>query len=120
MLWEKYGWILYAIGAVIVGIVAVLEYLDYQAEKAQVAQIKVFETARQALVDGRYSDAEAQFSGIVSGGSDLAPLASHYLAQTRFEGGGDKAGAAEALKVNAASDDPFARIAVLKGAISSL
>ena len=33
-----------------------------------------------------------------------------------MEGGGDRAGAANALAVNAASDDPFAKIAVLKGA----
>lgn len=116
LLWEKYGWILYAIGALIIAFVAVREYMSYQAKQAQVAQVEMFESARTALADGAYSDAEKQFSEIVSGGSDLAPLASHYLAQTRLEGGGDKAGAAAALATNASNDDPFAQIAVLKSA----
>ena len=116
VLWKKYGWILYAVGAVIVGIVAVREFSVMQANNAQVERIEAFEQARLALTDAEYSKAEELFSQIVSDGSDLAPLASHYLAQTRLEGGGDRAGAADALAVNAASDDPFAKIAVLKSA----
>ncbi len=114
--WEKYGWVVYLIGALIVAAVAVNEYRKMSASNAQEARVEKFETARAALADGEYSQAEELFSQIVTDGSDLAPLASHYLAQTRLEGGGDKAGAASALAVNAASDDPFAKIAVLKGA----
>ena len=116
VLWKKYGWIAYAVGAVIVGIVATREFMVMQANTAQIERVEKFEQARLALADAEYSKAEELFSEIVTDGSDLAPLASHYLAQTRLEGGGDRAGAAEALAVNAASDDPFAKIAVLKGA----
>ena len=116
VLWKKYGWIVYAVGAVIVGIVATREFMVMQANNAQVERVEKFEAARLALTEAEYSKAEELFSEIVSGGSDLAPLASHYLAQTRLEGGGDRAGAAEALAVNAASDDPFAKIALLKSA----
>ena len=116
VLWKKYGWIAYAVGAVIVGIVATREFMVMQANSAQIERVEKFEQARLALADAEYSKAEELFSEIVTDGSDLAPLASHYLAQTRLEGGGDRAGAADALAVNAASDDPFAKIAVLKGA----
>ena len=114
--WEKYGWVVYLAGALIVAAVAAYEFMKLQASNAQVKNIEIFESARSALTDGEYSDAEAEFSNVVAQGSDLAPLASHYLAQTRLEGGGDRAGAAEALAVNAASNDPFAKIAVLKSA----
>ena len=100
----------------IVAAVAAYEFMKLQASNAQVKNIEIFESARSALTDGEYSDAETEFSNVVAQGSELAPLASHYLAQTRLEGGGDRAGAAEALAVNAASDDPFAKIAVLKSA----
>ena len=116
VLWEKYGWILYLVGAIIVAIVAAREFMVAQANSAQVERVEKFELARTALAEAKYSEAETLFSEIVTDGSDLAPLASHYLAQTRLEGGGDKMGASEALAVNAASDDPFAKIAVLKGA----
>ena len=114
--WEKYGWVVYLVGAMIVAAVAAYEFMKLQASNAQVKNIEIFESARSALSDGEYSDAETEFSNVVAQGSELAPLASHYLAQTRLEGGGDRAGAAEALAVNAASDDPFAKIAVLKSA----
>ena len=84
VLWKKYGWIAYAIGAVIVSIVAAREFMVMQANNAQVERIEKFEQARTALADARYSDAETLFSEIVTDGSELAPLASHYLAQTRF------------------------------------
>lgn len=116
VLWEKYGWILYMVGGLIVAAVAAMEFMGSQESKAQVERVEVFEAGRLALSEGNYSDAEARFSEIVNSGSDLAPLASHYLAQTRLEGGGDKAGAASALAKNAASDDPFAQVALLKSA----
>jgi len=116
ILWEKYGWILYAIGAVIVAIVAYLEFSSAQQSQAQVENVEVLEAGRLALSEGRYSEAEALLSEVVDSGGKLAPLASHYLAQNRLEGGGDKAGAASALSAQASTDDPFAQIAVLKSA----
>lgn len=116
ILWEKYGWILYVIGGIIVAAVAVLEFMGGQQSRAQVERVQIFEAGRLALSEGKYSEAEALFSEIVNSRSDLSPLASHYLAQVRWEGGGDKAGAAEALTVAASSDDPFAQMAILKAA----
>lgn len=116
VLWKKYGWILYLVGGLIVAAVAAYEFSKSQTKNAQVRQIEQFELARTALDAGNYADAETRFAEIVSGGSDLAPLASHYLAKTRLEGGGDRVRAAEALAKNAASDDPFAKIAALKSA----
>ena len=116
LLWEKYGWILYLVGGLIIAIVAAREFMASQAKQAQVERVEVFEAARTALIDGEYSEAEALFSQIAAGESDLAPLASHYLARTRLEGGGDRNGAAAALALSAAKDDPFAQIAALKGA----
>lgn len=116
MLWEKYGWIMYLVGAIIVAFVAYREFAASQEKSNQSERVKVFEQARSALQAGEYSQAEALFSEIGDSESALAPLASHYLAQTRLEGGGDKDGAARALSQNATSDDPFAKIAVLKSA----
>ena len=115
-LWAKYGWAVYLIGALIVLAVGAREYMAYQQEQAQVERVKRFEAARTALDTGDYSAAEAGFAELVAAGSDLSPLASHYLARTRLEGGGDRAGAAEAFAAASSGDDPFAQLAALKGA----
>jgi hypothetical protein len=47
----------------------------------------------------------------------LAPLAAHFLAQTKYEGGGDAAAAAELLaSVGGTEGGPYERLALLKSA----
>ena len=116
ILWEKYGWMMYVVGGLIVAFVAAMEFMGSQESRAQVERVEVFESGRAALSEGKYAEAEKLFSEVVGSGSDLAPLAAHYLAQTRLEGGGDKAGAADALTATASSDDPFAQMAIIKAA----
>ncbi len=113
--WQKYGWLVWLAGGAIILAVAVNEYLGWQRGKAQAALAGQLETALERLEASDYNAAAAQFSAIVESGGDLAPLAGHYLAETRLTGKGDRAGAIAALQAVAGDDDdPLGQLARLK------
>lgn len=117
-LWKRWRPFVYAGAILLVGGVALNEfawrpYLESQRAERALA----LETALKALEDGRYAEAEAGFSAIVQNNPKMAPLAAHFLAQTRYEGGGDADGAAEALaSAGGTEGGPYERLALLKAA----
>ncbi|MFN3499694.1 MAG: hypothetical protein ACK40A_14925, partial [Pannonibacter indicus] len=104
--------------ALIVGGVALNEFvLRPQGEARQAARALTFENAVKALDEARYADAEAAFTEIMAKDAKLAPLAAHFLAQTKYEGSGDAAGATEVLaSVGGTEGGPYTRLALLKSA----
>ena len=116
--WKRYQFFVYGAVALVIGAVAVNEFVIMpRAEAARTARALELETALSELHNGSYAAAEAAFADLADGGSKLAPLAANYLAQVRFEGGGDADGAAEALAaIGAVEGSPFDRLALLKKA----
>lgn len=115
-MWKRVSPFLYTIiGAIIIG-VAVFEFMKWQSTSEQKKTADEFYLARQALETNNYVEAEAIFSTLAEGDDHVADLASHYLAQARIEGFGDKAKAIDALKLTAEGEGPFALAARLKAA----
>lgn len=116
--WKRYQFFVYGGVALVIGAVAVSEFVIMpRAEAARTARALELETALSELHNGSYAAAESAFAELADGGSKLAPLAANYLAQARFEGGGDADGAAEALAaIGAVEGTPFDRLALLKKA----
>lgn len=116
--WKRYQFFVYGAVALIIAAVAVNEFvIAPRAEAARTARALELETALSELHNGSYAAAESAFAELADGGSKLAPLAANYLAQVRFEGGGDADGAAEALAaIGAVEASPFDRLALLKKA----
>jgi len=117
-LWKKWRPFVYGgVAALIIG-VAVNEFvLKPQAEERRQARALALENGIRALEDARYTEAEEAFTRIMSEDPKLAPLAAHFLAQTKYEGGGDAAGAAELLaSVGGTEGGPYERLALLKSA----
>ena len=116
--WKRYGIFVWALGIAIVAFVAYSEWSGAQKDKQTVERVIAFETARAQLADGDYASAEAGFSDLITGGSDIAPLAAQLLAQTQYEGNGDLDSAAATLQASAQSgaDGPVERLALLKSA----
>tara|TARA_R110000851_G_scaffold162471_14_gene306321 strand:- start:769 stop:1518 length:750 start_codon:yes stop_codon:yes gene_type:complete len=116
--WKRYQFFVYGALALVIGAVAVREFvLVPQAEAARAERALALETALSELHNGSYSAAETAFSDLANGGSKLAPLAANYLAQVRYEGGGDAAGAADALAaIGGVEGGPYERVALLKKA----
>lgn len=117
-LWKKWRPFVYGgVAALILG-VAVNEFvLKPQAEARREARALALENGIRALEDAEYAKAEEAFTKIMNEDPKLAPLAAHFLAQTKFEGGGDAAGAAELLaSVGGTEGGPYARLALLKSA----
>lgn len=117
-LWKRWRPFVYAGVILLVGGVAANEFLVRPYLESQRAERALaLETAIKALEDGRYADAEAGFAAIMQNDAKMAPLAAHFLAQTRYEGGGDADGAAEVLaSVGGTEGGPYERIALLKAA----
>ena len=117
-LWKKWRPFVYGgVAALIIG-VAVNEFvLKPQAEARREARALALENGIRALEDADYVAAEEAFSRIMNDDPKLAPLAAHFLAQTKFEGGGDAAAAAELLaSVGGTEGGPYERLALLKSA----
>lgn len=117
-LWKKWRPFVYGgVAALIIG-VAVNEFvLAPQAEARREARALALENGIRALEDARYAEAEEAFTKIMNEDAKLAPLAAHFLAQTKYEGGGDAAGAAELLaSVGGVEGGPYERLALLKSA----
>ena len=116
--WKRYQFFVYGAVALVIAAVAVNEFVIMpRAEAARAARALELETALSELHNGSYAAAETAFAELAEGGSKLAPLAANYLAQVRFEGGGDADGAAEALAaIGAVEGSPFDRLALLKKA----
>ncbi|WP_213272764.1 tetratricopeptide repeat protein [Hyphomonas sp.] len=117
-LWKKWRPFVYGgVAALIIG-VAVNEFvLKPQAEARREARALALETGIRALEDADYAGAEEAFTRIMNDDPRLAPLAAHFLAQTKFEGGGDAAAAAELLaSVGGIEGGPYERLALLKSA----
>jgi len=116
--WKRYQFFVYGAVALVIGAVAVNEFVIMpRTEAARTARALELEQALSELHNGSYAAAEAAFAELANGGSKLAPLAANYLAQVRFEGGGDANGAAEALAaIGAVEGTPFDRLALLKKA----
>ena len=117
-LWKRYRPFVYGGAALLVAAVAINEFvLHPAAQKAKAERALAFETAETQLADGDYADAEGNFREIVEGGSNLAPLAANFLAQTLYEGSGDADGAMKVLEETGKADGtPFERVALLKAA----
>lgn len=117
-LWKKWRPFVYGgVAALIIG-VAVNEFvLKPQAEQRRQERALALESGIRALEDARYEEAEAAFTKIMNEDPKLAPLAAHFLAQTKYEGGGDAAAAAELLaSVGGTEGGPYERLALLKSA----
>jgi hypothetical protein len=116
--WKRYQFFVYGAFALVVGAVAVNEFVVIpRAEAARAARAMALETGLSELHTGSYSAAETAFADLANGSSKLAPLAANYLAQTRYEGGGDANGAADALAaIGAVEGGPYERLALLKTA----
>ena len=117
-LWKKWRPFVYGgVAALIIG-VAVNEFvLKPQAEARREARALALENGIRALEDADYVAAEEAFSRIMNDDPKLAPLAAHFLAQTKYEGGGDAAAAAELLaSVGGTEGGPYERLALLKSA----
>ncbi len=117
-LWKKWRPFVYGgVAALIIG-VAVNEFvLKPQAEARREARALALENGIRALEDADYVAAEEAFTKIMNDDPKLAPLAAHFLAQTKFEGGGDAAAAAELLaSVGGTEGGPYERLALLKSA----
>ena len=115
-LWKRYQIFVYGAAALLIAGVALNEFvLKPNAAHAHTERAMAFETAMLHLENGEYEAAEAGLQELATGNSKLAPLAAHFLAQTRYEGGGDVAGASSALaSVAGVEDGPYARLAILK------
>lgn len=116
--WARWRLFVYGAVAVLIGSVAINEFaLRPQAEAARAARAAELEAAVKALEDGRYEEAAAAFQAVIDSGSKLAPMAAHYLAQTRIEGMGDPAAAAATLSaIGGTQGGPYERLALLKAA----
>lgn len=116
LLWKRFGPLVWLAGILLVSFVAWREYSASEADKAQLADVQVFEAARDNLTEGQYETSIASLSELAGSDADIAPLASHLLAQARFEGEGDAAAAIAALESAGAPDEPLSRLAILKSA----
>ncbi len=114
--WAKYGIFVWIIGFLIIGSVAYLEYSKVQKAKSVEASIEKFESARDKLTAGEYTQAQAEFKSIVDAETDISPLASHYLARAYYEGNGDATAAADILETAADLEGPVQRMGLLKSA----
>lgn len=116
-LWRRFAPFVWAGALALVAGVGLMEYLGYQAEQARADRARDLETAIAALEAGQYAEAGAGFEALIADGTPLSPMAAHYLARVRLEGGGDPAGAADVLmQVADAEGSPFERLALLKAA----
>lgn len=117
-LWKRYSPILWAAVLLIVGAVAWREMALNRAAAEQTARVEVFEAARAALEEGNYVEAQDGLRQLLDEGADVAPLASHLLARSLYEGGGDAAAAVSELERvgTGTGDDPLERLARLKAA----
>ena len=114
--WKRYGVFVWILGIAIVSFVAYREWSVGQTEKRTVERVIAFEQARTQLADGDYASAEAGFADLANSGTDIAPLAAQFLAQTQYEGNGDIDSAATSLETSMGDDGPVQRLAVLKAA----
>lgn len=115
-LWKKYGIIAWIVGFAIIGTVAYFEWNKTQNRKAVEANIVRFEDARGKLEAGDYAGAQTDFKALVDSGTNISPLAAHYLARAYYEGNGDVAAAADILAVNSGLEGPVERMSLLKAA----
>ncbi|MEL7130276.1 MAG: tetratricopeptide repeat protein [Pseudomonadota bacterium] len=115
-LWKRFGPFVWLAAGVLVAAVAWREYASMKRAETLTAEVQTFEAARDALAEGNYSAAETGFRQLIDGETQIAPLATHLYAQSRFIGGGDTAGAADALDELAGIEGPLQRLALLKAA----
>lgn len=117
-LWKRWRPFVYAGAALLIGGVAINEFaVKPYLETQRVQRALALEQAEKALQESRYADAEAAFSAIMEDDPKMAPLAAHFLAQTRYEGSGDADGAAEVLaSIGGMEGGPYERLALLKSA----
>lgn len=114
-LWRRYGFLVWLAALGIVGYVAFTEWSAYRATQIQETRMAAFESALDALDAGNYEAAQAELTALVDADTALSPLASHYLARARLEGGGDVDGAIAALNGVADADGrAFEQLALLK------
>ena len=114
--WKRYGVFVWILGIAIIAAVAYREWSVGQKNQQTVERVIAFEAARTQLVEGDYASAEAGFADLASSGTDIAPLAAQFLAQTQYEGNGDIDNAATSLEASMSDDGPVQRLAVLKAA----
>lgn len=113
--WRRYGFLVWLAALGIVGYVAYSEWSTYRAAQTQEERIVMLESALTALETGETELALSQLTELVEADTALSPLAAHYLARARVEGGGDVDGAVAALNAAADADGrAFEQLALLK------
>lgn len=117
-LWRRWRVFVYSAAGLLIAGVAVNEFLvGPQQERQRSERAMAFEEAAKALDESRYEEAAAAFTSIMDADPAMAPVAAHFLAQTRYEGGGDIEGAAEILaRTGTTEGDAYERLALLKTA----
>ncbi len=116
MWWKRYGIFVWIVGIGIVALVAYNEWSTGQKDRATIERVMSFEAARTMLTNGDYTGAQSGFAALVETGTDIAPLAAQFLAQTQYEGSGDTENAARTLEASGGDAGPVERLALLKAA----
>lgn len=117
LLWKKYGIFVWIAAGLLIAAVAYNEYRQYQAGEAALERGASLDAALTDLEAGNYAEAEAALQAIVDANSKLSPMAAHYLAQAKYQGGGDADGAADVmLSIGEVDGEPFEKLALLKAA----
>ena len=116
-LWRRFAPLVWGGALALIAGVGLMEYLGYQADQERADRAGALESAITALDAGQYAEAGAAFEALIADDTALSPMAAHFLARVRLEGGGDQDGAADALmQVADADGEPFERLALLKAA----
>lgn len=116
-LWRRYGILVWLLAGAIVAAVAFNEYQQAREGEAREQRVEAFEAARDAMDAGEFEKAAAGFEALVESDSRLSPMASHFLAQARMAGGGDRASASSVLAgAGGADGGAFEKLALLKQA----
>ncbi len=115
-LWRRFGFLAWGGALAILVAVAANEYFSAQSTTVRQSRMEALESALAALEAGDYATAQTGFAALAREDTPLSAMAAHYLAKARLEGGGDAAGAAEALRAAAGDGGPLQTLAALKAA----
>lgn len=116
-LWKQYGIFVWLAAGLLIAAVAYNEYRQSRAGEEALMRGAALDTALVQLDEGQYVEAEASLKALVDAETAISPLAAHYLAEAKFEGGGDTEGAAGVLMgIGDVDGDPYEKLALLKAA----